>query len=313
MGQGTPSVEPSILNSPPAVYHEWYKSQPRTRQCDEDIERLCMFLSGAAVRVSQIICAVVRRDEPRPCAIPDALLDEAIEFAQHAKDDAEQLIVRVRGVWTEIPSAVSFDPRGWETDLLMRLEQARLDAGCVALTLSTRKGGWPVPVQEAQEWKTALGSHIGPLMERHRALKSIPAPASPGEASPNTDHGVANAIERAAELGAERAAEKVARVFGRGDNNDVKSPDRAAGAEAIDEHDAALLAFLNRNPSLRRKVSDVLPDKGPQDRKAVAKRLRKLANRTPPLVDYPKDGRSGVAILPAGMEALKRATAPTPR
>lgn len=86
-----------------------------------------------------------------------------------------------------------------------------------------------------------------------------------------------------------------------------------AGAEAIDEHDAALLEFLNRSPTLRRKVSDVLPEKGPQDRKAVAKRLRKLADRTPPLVDYPKNGRSGVAILPAGAEALKRATAQTPR
>jgi hypothetical protein len=92
-----------------------------------------------------------------------------------------------------------------------------------------------------------------------------------------------------------------------------KPPALPAGNEAIDEHDVALLAFLNRNPSLRRKVSDVLPDNGPQDRKAVAKRLRKLADRVPPLVDFPKDGRSGVVILPAGSEALKRATAPTPR
>lgn len=93
----------------------------------------------------------------------------------------------------------------------------------------------------------------------------------------------------------------------------AKSPALPAGAKAIDEHDAALLAFLNRSPSLRRKVADVLPVKGPQDRKAVAKRLRKLADRTPPLVDYPKGGRSGVVILPAGVEALTRATAPTPR
>lgn len=91
-----------------------------------------------------------------------------------------------------------------------------------------------------------------------------------------------------------------------------KSPASPAGAEAIDEFDASLLAFLNKKPSLRRKIAEVLPDDGPQDRKAVAKRLRKLADRDLPLVDYPKDGRSGVAILPAGVEALKRATAPTP-
>lgn len=90
------------------------------------------------------------------------------------------------------------------------------------------------------------------------------------------------------------------------------SPDLPAGADALEQNDVALLAFLNRSPSLRRKVSDVLPDEGPQDRKAIAKRLRRLADRTPALVDYPKDGRSGVAILPAGAEALKRATAPTP-
>lgn len=97
------------------------------------------------------------------------------------------------------------------------------------------------------------------------------------------------------------------------DKGDARPPALPAGVDTIDEHDAALLAFLNRTPTLRRKVSDVLPDKGPQDRKAVATRLRKLADRTPPLVDYPKGGRSGVAILPAGAEALKRATAPTPR
>jgi hypothetical protein len=85
-----------------------------------------------------------------------------------------------------------------------------------------------------------------------------------------------------------------------------------AGAEAIDEHDVALLTFLNQRPNLRRKVSDVLPSKGPQDRKAIASRLRKLADRALPLVDYPKIERSGVVILPAGVEALKRATAPTP-
>lgn len=111
----------------------------------------------------------------------------------------------------------------------------------------------------------------------------------------------------------ERTDRRTTGVFGGVDNGDTKPPALPAGAEAIDEHDAALLAFLNKSSSLRRKVADVLPEKGPQDRKAVAKRLRKLANRTPPLVDYPRDGRSGVAILPAGAEALKRATAPTPR
>jgi len=110
-----------------------------------------------------------------------------------------------------------------------------------------------------------------------------------------------------------RAAAKVALASAADDNGDANPPALPSGVGAIDEHDVSMLAFLARSSSLRRKVSDVLPDKGPQDRKAVAKRLRKLADRTPPLVEYPKGGRSGVVILPAGAEALKQATAPTPR
>lgn len=87
----------------------------------------------------------------------------------------------------------------------------------------------------------------------------------------------------------------------------------AAGSQAIEENDLALLAFLNRSPTMRRKVTDVLPDTGPQDRKSIGKRLRMLADRNPPLVDYPKHGRKGVAILAAGIEALKSAPAPMPR
>ena len=94
--------------------------------------------------------------------------------------------------------------------------------------------------------------------------------------------------------------------------NLAKPPAPPAGAEAIDEYDVALLAFLNQTPNMRRKVSDVMPVKGPQDRKAVSNRLRKLADQIPPLVDYPKGGRTGVAILVAGVDALKRVTAPTP-
>lgn len=82
--------------------------------------------------------------------------------------------------------------------------------------------------------------------------------------------------------------------------------------EPIDEFDAELLAFLNRRPELRRKVSDIQPDKGPQDRKAIAARLRRLADRKTPLVDFPNGGRKGVAILPAGQQALKRIAPPKP-
>ncbi len=88
----------------------------------------------------------------------------------------------------------------------------------------------------------------------------------------------------------------------------------AVVVDAIDAEDLSILEFLNRPAGLRRKVSEVLPAVGPQDRKAIAARLRRLADREPALVDYPKAAegkRNGVAILPAGIEALKRATPPT--
>lgn len=164
-------------------------------------------------------------------------------------------------------------------------------------------GSFPSEIPLATVYKIRT---IGDELTQHRTVwersEGGPARISTGTLDPG-------AIDRAAE----RAAEKVARVFGAGDSGGAKPKTLPAGAEPIDEHDVALLAFLNRNPSMRRKVSDVLPERGPQDRKAVAKRLRKLADRKPPLVDYPKKARSGVAILPAGEAALNRATAPTTR
>jgi hypothetical protein len=81
---------------------------------------------------------------------------------------------------------------------------------------------------------------------------------------------------------------------------------------AIDEHDLAILKFLNSSPNLRRKVSEVLPNDGPQDRKTIGRRLRSMADRIPPLVDYPRKTQSGVAILPAGVELLKQMSSSLP-
>lgn len=93
----------------------------------------------------------------------------------------------------------------------------------------------------------------------------------------------------------------------------TRTPTFPCGIEPLHEHDMEILAFLNKTPGRRRMVADVLPEDGPNDRKAVAKRLRKLADRIPPLVDYPKGTREGVAITSAGIEALKHADPPTPR
>ncbi|MDX9910982.1 MAG: hypothetical protein RBS39_04035 [Phycisphaerales bacterium] len=99
---------------------------------------------------------------------------------------------------------------------------------------------------------------------------------------------------------------------GPGEPSDAGPKMRLSGPEALDENDIEVLKFLNKTPSRRWKVSEVLPDEGPGDRKAVSKRLRKLAERTIPLVDYPQGKRAGVAITEAGIEALKRSAPPTP-
>jgi len=74
------------------------------------------------------------------------------------------------------------------------------------------------------------------------------------------------------------------------------------GFQAIHEYDAAILAFLNRSPGLRRDVSDVLPDKGPQDRKAVGKRASGVGKPTPTarrVGDLPNDsGLSPPSLSP---------------
>ena len=87
---------------------------------------------------------------------------------------------------------------------------------------------------------------------------------------------------------------------------------RLSGPEALDENDIAILRFLNKTPSRRWKVSEVVPDEGPVDRKAVSKRLRMLADRTSALVDHPPKSRRGVAITQAGIAALRRLDALAP-
>lgn len=230
------------------------------------------------------------------------------------------------GPWTPIPAGevnmatMGIGGNGADAMLLAALESA------------TKVAAFPIDKWNAMQAERPGANHqrfhagevvsAADLAVLESAAKLLRMKAPPATPTVSVSPDLLDRLQRAAaavdpgaiDRAAERAAEKIARVFGGSDDNGhAKPPALPAGADAIDEHDAALLAFLNRNPSLRRKVSDVLPEKGPQDRKAVAKRLRKLADRTPPLVDYPKDERSGVVILPAGTEALKRATAPTPR
>lgn len=182
------SAEPKMYDGNPVAYWAWYRTQPRTRQCSELIERLCLFLSAAAVSVDRMSVVILNqpvewpRMIPAGCRIPDELIDAAIRHTQESVDAAERAVAKLRGIWIELPAAVSSDPRSWETDLVRRIDQARIDAGAIALGLSYKKElGSTISDDEAQEWRRKLKSHCTPLMEAHAALKAVP----PGSEQPH--------------------------------------------------------------------------------------------------------------------------------
>ena len=94
---------------------------------------------------------------------------------------------------------------------------------------------------------------------------------------------------------------------GKGAAGSAARADPEAESDAIDDFDLALLAFLNKRPTLRRRISEISPAAGPQDRKAIGARVRKLHRLG--YLDCPPGSRSGAAILPKGVEALR----PPPR
>ncbi|MFI4915651.1 MAG: hypothetical protein ACIAS6_03970 [Phycisphaerales bacterium JB060] len=81
--------------------------------------------------------------------------------------------------------------------------------------------------------------------------------------------------------------------------------DREAAVDRLDANDVALLEFLAERPRRRVLIQDIEPSEGPCDRKAVSKRLRKLSKMNPALVEMPRAGRPGVAILDAGLAAIR--------
>ncbi len=226
--------------------------------------------------------------------------------------DTEQVRIEAKALATarQVAEGKPAEPFGWGADYdeLMKLEtrvavRARLGIKTYGDVQDLMMREWKAQDRERGEWALRL-LRCDPInfpdlrMQLLREAEAVIA--------------VASALRRRdnqAAAGGDDGHKSDTSDAGDGDSN--RWP-LHVGTAAIDEDDVALLEFLNRTPGKRRKVSDVIPAKGPQDRKAVAKRLRRLADRPIPLVDYPKGGRSGVVILPAGAEALQRATAPTP-
>ncbi len=245
--------------------------------------------------------------------------DETTGFTDALRDQLRHSRLwhrRAHDAWANggaAPLDKAFNPGGTGRSKALgtRLRDAQHLLDTVELMLASPSLLVDTAAKEAADLGQAFGLIAGELatvLERGE----FGASWDPSKAPASAHAAIALYAERGAEAALAAASKPNATMIDPALLAQLEAAALPAGAVAIDEPDAALLAFLNKKPSLRRKVSDVLPDEGPQDRKAVAKRLRKLAARTPPLVDYPKDGRSGVLILPAGAEALKRATAPTP-
>lgn len=81
--------------------------------------------------------------------------------------------------------------------------------------------------------------------------------------------------------------------------------DGEAAVDRLDANDVALLEFLAERPRRRVLIRDIQPSEGPCDRKAVSIRLRKLSKMNPALVDMPRKGHPGVAILDAGLAEIR--------
>lgn len=67
-----------------------------------------------------------------------------------------------------------------------------------------------------------------------------------------------------------------------------------------DRNDYFLLKYMSSQPKRRLQIHEICPTDGPASSKAIRTRLRRLSEMTPPLVDYPRNSKSGAALLDAG-------------
>lgn len=270
MSQNPRAVEPTLFNSTPAEYRAWYLAQPRTRRCSEDIENLCWVLAGAAVSVDRMSSVILQqpvewpRVVPEGCRMPDELIDAAIRTAESAAESAERTVAKLRGIWTDLPTSISADLRGWETELVKQLDRARTDAGTIALILALKKKfGSSVSNDEAQEWRRTLKSHFNPLMEARLTLKAVPPPAANMEAQGNTGGGGAHPNIG----GADRDWKDVQGLpLARRDRGEADSPtlDPAILAR-LEAAVAGLPAVLERNRAGFERVAGAIESLGARD------------------------------------------------
>lgn len=106
------------------------------------------------------------------------------------------------------------------------------------------------------------------------------------------------AIDRAAE----RAAERVARVLGGGDNAEAKPPALHAGVVLTADHES-VLAVLGKTPTRCRTVIDVSSAGTIRNRETVGRLLRELAGFG--MVDRPHGKQKGYALTDAGRKRLR--------
>jgi hypothetical protein len=73
--------------------------------------------------------------------------------------------------------------------------------------------------------------------------------------------------------------------------------------DAVTQDEIVILRLLASRPQFRPALTDVLPDAGVRGRKAIGERVRRLHDLG--YVHFPPRSRSGVSILPKGLEFLK--------
>lgn len=156
-------------------------------------------------------------------------------------------------------------------------------------------------------WFASTRDELGAVFET-RGLDA-PAPTPTVSVSPD----LLERLQRAAaavdpgaiDRAAERAAEKIARVFGAGDNGHTKPPALPAGVALTTDHES-ILAVLGKTPTKCKTVIDVSSAGTIRNRETVGRLLGELEGFG--MVDRPHGKRKGYALTDAGRKRLPGAT-----
>jgi hypothetical protein len=169
-------------------YAAWLHQQPRTRQVAERLNMLCFMLMGASIQLDRAAMQYFQErnfqqrngpdwddSELRFKADPGPRIADAVPLLKDAVAASEKVLAVMRGIWTDLPKAVSDDPRSWETNLALEADRARMEsAGMLMLIDLKREVNFLPSEDELQRASEALKAIASVLGERIAPLRAVP-------------------------------------------------------------------------------------------------------------------------------------------